>query len=222
MLFLDPERFTLLRTVAVDFFVIVVCLAIISAILLQGFHELLRARVNKKVLRDWLRNRKLPLDVGRFCAEMGGSGTTSLSLPYWQFTGQIAAALSSQLNLFPSSQFVQALANTSEDYPKEVYQQLEKRGVPAENLNAAVLRDVAARAQAGINLLHLKLRIKWSIFDYLWSLGILIALGALLTGLQETQGQRASLYAALVVAWLAAPIMRRMLENFVPFSPNYS
>ena len=99
MLFLDPERFTLLRTVAVDFFVIVVCLAIISAILLQGFHELLRARVNKKVLRDWLRNRKLPLDVGRFCAEMGGSGTTSLSLPYWQFTGQIAAALAPSSNL---------------------------------------------------------------------------------------------------------------------------
>jgi len=94
MLLLDPERFALLRSVVVDFFILVVSLALISAILLQGFHELFRARYNKYVLQEWLKHRRLTLEVGEFCAAMGGSGTAALPLPYWQLTGQIAAALS--------------------------------------------------------------------------------------------------------------------------------
>jgi hypothetical protein len=217
MLILNPERFALLRSVVVDFFILVVLLALISAVLLQGFHEVFRARYNKYVLQEWLKHRRLTLEVSQFCAAMGGSGTAALSLPYWQLTGQIAAALSSELNLFPSSKLVEVLANIDDRYQNDLSTQLENRKVPADNRPAAILRDVAARAQAGINSLHVELRIKWDIFDYLLSFVILVILGALLTGLQQTEGQRAFLYAVILFAWLATPIMRRMLERFVPF-----
>jgi len=106
---------------------------------------------------------------------------------------------------------LKVLANIDNRYENDLNAQLEKRKVPADNRPAAILRDVAARAQAGINSLHVELRVKWDIFV------ILVVPGALLTGVQQTEGQRAFLYAVILFAWLATPIMRRMLERFVPF-----
>jgi hypothetical protein len=217
MFTLDPDRLSLLRSVAVDFFVIFVALALISAVLLQGFHELLRPHVNRYVVRGWLQERPLNLEVEQFCAEMGAIGVSPLSLPYWQLTGQIAAALSSELEFYPSSMLVNVLADGNKDYRGKLNEQLRERGVPEDKREAAIFRDVAGRAQAGINFLHVRLRTMWNIFDYGMAFLITSLLGGLLTTLQQTQGQRPLLYATIFFSWLATPILRRMIENFVPF-----
>jgi hypothetical protein len=216
---LDPGALKTLRLVAVDFFVLFAVFSFVSAILLQAAHESLRSYYNHFVLQRWLKLRTSKiLSIEEFCAEVGGSGSGLLSLPYWQLTGQINAAVSSQLNLYPGSRLVELFADIRGDYEERIISQLTTRGVTVENQKAAILRDVAARAQAGINSLHADLRIAWAMFDYSLSLIINMILVAGMTTVVATQGQRPVLYTiGLFFSWLATPIVRRVIEILVPF-----
>jgi hypothetical protein len=213
-----PEALETLRLVAVDFWITFVVFSFVSAILLQAGHEGLRSYYNHFTLQRWLKFRTSEsMSLKEFCAELGGSGTALLSLPYWQLTGQINAAISSQLNLYPASRLIKLFADIGDDYERHINSQLATRGVPVENQKAAILRDVAARAQAGINSLHARLRIAWAMFDYILALIINTMVAGVMTTVVATQGQRPVLYTIAFFSWLATPIIRRMIEILVPF-----
>jgi hypothetical protein len=213
---LDPQGLETLRSVAVDFCITFIVVSLIGAILLQAAHEGLRSYYNKFAIDWWLNLRQSKLGFRELCDEMDGSSRALLSLPYWQLTGQINAAVSSQLNLYPASKLVDVFANIDPDYGSRISHQLELRGV-SEQREAAILRDVAARAQAGINSLHARLRIAWAMFDYYLTLLVTGIIAGLMTTVVSTQGQRFLLYTIAVFSWLATPIIRRIIEILVPF-----
>lgn len=200
----------ILTTAAIDFSIVVLLFSFISALLLQAAHEVFRHAFNQWAVQRWLSDRASDLSVGNFVAGMS-SKKSLFSLPYWQLTGQINAILGTQLNIDPRSDFIRALAGSAPSPTISVIAPPSES--TAEDL---ALRDIAARAQTGINSLHANLRAYWNMFDYYVTFAIIFVVSSLMVYL-TTDRDRFFLYVIAFFAWLATPIVRRMLERLVPF-----
>lgn len=131
------------------------------------------------------------------------------------------------MNVNPNSQFVHALANLDSRYRPDLEQDLAQSRadfgppfVPTERREAIILRDLAARAQNGINSLHAHLRAYWNMFDYCFSFAIIAGLTSLISRdvfPMETTSDVWRLNTIAIFSWLATPIVRRIIERLVPF-----
>lgn len=212
---LELSQLAVLGTVSFYFCGIVLAISLVAAVLLQGGHEVLRMLVNKWAVSAWLNTRAYSLPLNEILKQMPAIGSGLFWLPYWQLTGQIGAAVGSQLNLDQRSTLILVLANVPDfdSFDSALRKQL---GAEA-SADTIILRELTARTQVGINSLHTHLRNYWNIFDYAVSLLLVLVIGGLLTTVTATQGQRFVLYTICAFAWFATPILRRMIERLVPF-----
>lgn len=228
------SRLASLSTTVIDFSIVVLLFSFISALVLQAVHEALRSYFNRWAVRQWLQQRNAVLSFDQFMAEMG-SQKNLFSLPYWQLTGQINAVLSAKINISPQSPFVQALANVEQRYRPDLEQELSQNNrdfAPGqisaiawdEKREAIILRDLASRAQNGVNSLHASLRAYWNMFDYYFTFALIFALTAVLTvtfsftATAESPDRNSYyLYLIAIFSWLATPIVRRIIERLLPF-----
>lgn len=220
---LDPSRLVTLAAISFYFCGIFLTLSLMAAVLLQASQEAFRKVFNKHIVRKWLSGRTQRIQLEEVFDPRAAIGSELFSLPYWQLTGQIGAVAGAKLNADPASKLVLVLANTSDAETIALQAISERERSPREGrdprdlADPLLLRDLAARTQAGINSLHAHLRSWWNIFDY-WGAGVIfLFIVILLTTVQETQGQRFLLYTICFFAWFATPIIRRMIERLVPF-----
>ena len=223
---------TRLAQSAIDFSLTFALVSVVTALALQAVQEALRSWYNRFILNIWLKSRRPHMEFDQFVQQLGydADGRGLLSLPYWQLTGQISAALSAKLNIDPSSQLVRLLGNI--DGPEDGVLLQRARASPppdppdavfAMKLNqekAAAVGEIAVRAQVGINTLHARMRSYWNIFDYYGTFLFLLVISALLTFVnrEDLDPQAKNILTMIIVfAWLATPIIRRMMERLIVF-----
>jgi hypothetical protein len=213
-----------LAVAAAQFAEIIFVFSMIAALAVQGLHEALRFELNRWVFKQWLARREPSVDYDDFLREMESISSGALfSLPYWQVTGQINATLSTKIELAPDSPFVGTFANWG--VSESTALPATGAALPAEGpkMDSAKLHDLVSRVQNGVQSLHSRLRSFWRKFDYVASFVVIAIMMVLVVELRGSYFELLGIHGALdlllsiaIFASLATPLVRRIIERFVP------